>query len=351
MQTNFKSIDKNKSILLTGVGTTNQHLKDIVKPDSYEETLEVFGQSNLSDAYRLLEAMGAEHIYVMNLEKIYDIVSASEMIAEQHFAYVVPLFYASEYFYDVLSKGKKTYYVQYLLRKLYKNPANETVILATDTKANLYEDLDSFLSDMDLAIRRITANATSNENYCNLVFVANMLNNIQYANVYLAGMIVNSNIDEYPYFNYGESSVMDIYDDISPDFWLDKEDISNELVYFKKHMDSSITVENLLNLYRPENKSIIKIFFILRLLKYISNEMDFSELIGKTYREYYRTRAEEIVVAFLNSIKGHYIIDYKLDKVYPKENQKHKGTVDLFVKYRVLPVNCTEWYTVEKKVV
>jgi hypothetical protein len=357
MQTNFDLPDKHKSILLIGFGATHQYLQDIVKPDSYEEVLDIFGESDLTEAYHLLNIMGADQIYIMNLSKIYDLVSAGDIIAEQHFAYIVPLFYASEYFYDVLLKGKKTYYVQYLLRKLYKNPQNEAVILATDTKADLYEDLDAFLSDMDLKIRYIKENATSGEEYYNLFFVANMLNNIKYANVYLAGMIVNSNIDEYPYFNYRESPLLtvDLYSsDITPTFWIDKEDIPNELIYFKQHMDSTITVENLLNLYRDinnQNKSILKIFFILRILKYISKEMDFSELIGKVYREYYRNRAEEIAESFLYSIKGHYIIDYKMDKVYPKEDPAYPGTVNLYLKYSVLPINCSEWYTVDKKVI
>jgi hypothetical protein len=203
---------------------------------------------------------------------------------------------------------------------------------------------------MSSKIRSIKSIATSGEKYQNLVFVANMLENIDYANVYLAGMITTSNIDEYPSYPYSSYNP-DPINNIVPTFWIDKEDIEGiELVYFKKHMDSSITVENLLNLYQAESKSIIKIFFILRILKYILQEMDFSELIGKTYREYYRCRAEQIAEEFLSSIKGHYIIDYKLDKAYAKENPKHPGTVDLYVKYEVQPINCSEWYVIDKKV-
>ncbi len=350
MISSFENLDKHRSILLVGCGATNKYLTDIVRPESYDEMLSVFGESDLSNAYKILDVMGAPQIFVMNLETPYDVLSAAETIQEQSFAYIVPLFYASEYFYDVLLKGRKTYYVQYLLRKAFKNWDNESVILTTDAKANLYENLDAFLLDMRSKINALKGLATSGEKYQNLVFVANMLENIDYANVYLAGMIVNSNIDEYPYYNYSSSNPEPI-NDITPTFWIDKEDVPNmELVYFKQHMDSSITVENFLNLLQTDNKSIIKIFFIYRIVKYILKEMDFSELIGRTYSEYCRRRAEAIVEEFLNSIKGHYIIDYALERAYPKENPNYPGTVDIYVKYKIQPINCSEWYIVDKKV-
>ena len=347
---NSNQLNRHNSILLVGKGATNKYLKDIVQPESYDEVLETFGESDLSKAYQILDAMGAPQVFVMNLSDVYDIVSAAEIIQEQNFSYIVPLFYASEYFYDVLLKGRKTYYVQYILRRLFKNELNESVILTTDTKADLYEDLDAFLDDMDFKIRAIKGIATSSEKYQNLVFVANMLEGIDYANVYLAGMITTTNIDEYPSYYYRNSNLESLKN-IYPTFWMDKEDLSNDLVYFKQHTDDTITVENLLNLYHAKERSMVKIFFILRIIKYIGLEMDFSELIGKPYREFYRKRAEIIAEEFLQSIKGHYIIDYKLESVYPKENSKHKGTVDLYVKYKIQPINCTEWYTVEKKVV
>ena len=349
MISSSKDFNKHNSILLVGCGATHKYLSDIVRPESYKEVLETFGESDLSRAYQILDAMGAPQVFIINLEKIYDLVDAAEMIQEQSFSYIVPLFNATEYFYDVLTRNRKTYYVQFLLRKAFKNQDNESVILTTDTKANLYKDIDAFLADMSSKIRTIKGAATSGEKYRNLVFVANMLENVDYANVYAAGMITTSNIDEYPAFPPSE---LDLLKDITPTFWMDKEDVEGiELVYFKKHMDSTLTIENLLNLHQSDNKSLVKIFFISRIIKYIIKEMDFSDLIGKTYREYYRRQAENIAEEFLRSIKGHYIIDYKLYEAYPKENPKYPGTVDLYIKYEVQPINCSEWYVIDKKVV
>lgn len=335
----LKNINRQNNILLIGIGETNKYLMDIVRPESVAEVKEVFGNCDLVKSYELLANMGATDIYVMNIEKKHDYLNASIFLQPYDFTYIVPIdIFLSDTFYDPMKNGKKTYYLQYMLEQFYER--NESVIIATDKHASLYETIDDFLSAMNKVNNDFKSAKIMNCKYENIIFVANNITAINNSNAYLAGMLETSSIDCYPaYANTASTSVV---------FNIDRADVSTEMAYFKKHMDNSITVENLLNL--DIDISPIKIVFIFRILKYIFRDMDFSDFFGEFYSEYQQKQIEKKAEYYMSSYLGYILTDYSIDDIYAVESTTHPGTVDVYLKYTVQPIGCTEQYVVVKKI-
>ena len=71
----FDKKDRKNSILIVGVGATNKHYNDIVKPESKKEMIDTFGDCQLTDSYIRALDFGASGIYVMNIEKMHDYIA------------------------------------------------------------------------------------------------------------------------------------------------------------------------------------------------------------------------------------------------------------------------------------
>ena len=80
-------------------------------------------------------------------------------------------------------------------------------------------------------------------------------------------------------------------------------------------------------------------------------DMDFNDFIGKAYTGYQEKQIERYANDYLDSYVGTYIIGYRILSVYAVPSTSHPGTVNIFLKYKIQPINCTEEYTVEKKIV
>ena len=139
MRFSFDKKDRKNSILIVGVGATNKHYNDIVKPESKKEMIDTFGDCQLTDSYIRALDFGASGIYVMNIEKMHDYISASYLISQFDFTYIVPIdVRLSDFYYDpTVNKNKKTYYIQRLMESLYLTGSSSTVI-TTDDHADLY---------------------------------------------------------------------------------------------------------------------------------------------------------------------------------------------------------------------
>lgn len=335
----LKDINKQNNILLIGIGETNKYLMDIVKPETTKEAKDTFGVCDLTDAYELLIKMGATDVFIMNIEKKHDYLNIAIFLQQYDFAYIVPVdVYLSDMFYDPMKNGKKTYYLQYMLEQFYEH--NESVIIATDKHASLYQTIDDFLDSMENINRSFKSAKIMNCKYENIIFVANNLMQTNNGNAYLAAMIEATGIDAYPvYANVATATVV---------FDIDRTDVTTEMAYFKKHRDNSITIENLLNL--DIDTSPIKIVFIFRILKYIFRDMNFSDFLGEFYTEYQRKQIERRAKAYMSSYMGYILIAYEINEIYAIESTLHPGAVDVYLKYTVQPINCTETYEVVKKI-
>jgi len=330
MITNFKSIDKHKSFLLIGVGTTNKYYMEVVKPESLGEARDIFGYCPLTDAYQLLMDGHADaDVYLLNIEEVHDYLEAANLLQSYSFSYIVPLdVELRTSFVDPTSDTMRTYYIRSLLQKACKD--SSTIILATDRNAALYEDVDAFLDDMMKIELEFKANATTSDRMENLVFVMNNLYGIDYANVILARMILNSEVDQYPFENRKRKAIFDI----------DFTDRILDMAYFRNHADGTCTVENLLNLASGETPE--KIFTIYRICVYIGKDLSFDNYVGSFYAIYKKQQIAQEVQTYLERAKGTLIRKFHIDDVYAEEDPYHPGTVRIILKYSIQPIGCTE---------
>lgn len=321
--------DKHNSFVLIGIGATNKHLYDIVRPEYLSEAREVFGDCDLTDAYEHLCAESIDDVFLMNIENLHGYMRAAMLLGEHDFAYAIPInLMMDEFFYDPTQDGRKTYYAQYLAQQ--KKAGVNTLYLITDAHASLYEDIDAFLGDMYSKREKFKNNLLSGSIYGDIVFVANNLEGINWGNVELARMIRNTSPAQYPSDVSELSSVYDI----------DFTDKIEDMAYFKTHMDGRTTIENLLTLY-PHGDPL-KIFTIYRICLYIGRELDFADYLGVYYTPYRKKRVQEIVETYLSSLIGKLITNYEIVSVYAVLDEQHPGTVKIVLRYKISPIGFDE---------
>lgn len=339
MKTSFKTIDTHKSVLIIGVGATNKYLYEVVQPEYSREMYEVFGPSALTESYQtFIEGLSdTSNVYVLNLEVEHDYTKIAEMISNYDFSYVVPVdVLMSDYYLDPNKKGQKTYLVQDMIEK--SGQENNSIFIITDKHASLYQDIDQYLTAMNEVegnFKTVVNNSFVREN---TIFVANNLKNIEYSNVILAKMIVNSAVNEYPAGDYIINAYQTVFD-------MDYIDSVSSMAYFRKHANNAITIENLLNL--APDKIPTKIFTIYRICLYIAKELDFTDFLGSHYTAYKKQQIENIVTNYLSSVSGVLITNYKINQVYAEENEHHPGTVNVILKYSIKPIGCAERFVTQ----
>ena len=319
-------VDKHSNLLLLGKGRTNYSLKEISYETSYDEVLERYGESDLSKAFKIAKDMGVEHIFMMNLKNSYDYFDISEVLKQGDFTYIVPVsVYMSDVFTDSYQGGKFVSYIAYLLSLVSVNK-NESVIIATDKHASLYEDLDAFIEDMGTAESLFRKSCGSGMNLENIIFIGNNSEKNDMAHVMLASALCVEDIPDYPTGNFGKA-IFDIDSFDNPGNW----------AYFKNHSDAATTVENLLN-FLPKGSE--KIVTVSRILKMIKREIDFSEFCGKSYSEYQRMRIERKLDLYLSGLKDYVIYKYEIHSVQGFKDIYNKGTILVKNVFDVWPVNC-----------
>ena len=325
------------SIVLIGMGKTGKYFKDIVRPESEREMKETFGSCELTDAFSLLFQMGCKDVCVMNIGQQHDYLDIAEMLRDYAFAFVVPLgIHASDAFYDPTHDGRKTPYAQYLLSRSYGR--NDSYLIMTDKHASLYQDIDAFLDEMETKRERLKRCNVGVSDHGNLIFVVNNIEGIDYASVCLAGIMASTPVEEYPRFTVQPAR--------KAIFHIDTCDVHSDMVYFKSHIDGSLTVENFLNL--RDEKTPLKIEFLHRIQKYMLMDMDFSEHVGHLYSAYRLKAVEHQAMEYLESYMGWLLQSYELNHAYAVENPKFLGTVDIHISAKVKPIDCTEQFEVEK---
>lgn len=320
-------VDRHSNMLLIGKAATSYAYKEINYEEDYDSVLANYGDSDLTTAFKIAQDAQTDAIFLLNIQDNYDIISVIEDIKQNDFAYIVPVnMYLSDFFYDAYNDNRKTYYIEYMLREM--KDYNESMIIATDKHASLYEDQDAFLDEYNKISELFELNLTSEIHRENIVFVANNLQNSTMANVDLAAALCTTDMSIYPQIDFGKSL-----------FLIDQYDLTYNFAYFKNHTDTATTVENLLNYY-PSGPS--KIVTVQRILKLIKRELELSNFQGQFYTEYKRLQIAKAIETYLRRLVDYVIYQYDIISVTDYKDINHPGTVIVVSNIEVWPKNCLE---------
>lgn len=323
-----KSINTDNSILIVGKGNSDYGLNDIIKPSNSWEMNNLFGDSDLTNAYTDAIRSGAENVFVMNCYQTTDFIDAMDFIKNYNFAYIVPIgIKMSDTFYSGTYK-KQMYFGEYYLKEL-SNYINSLIIF-TDEHASLYENIDHYLNDMHEKIDDFKDQCSYIlEHYGrNIAFCLNNLKNKNYANIILASKISQAVIGNYP----EEVSYEAIFD-------IDEEDIYiDEIIYFKNNIHVDTTIENLQNFRTTLDAN--KIITIDIVIKHIERTLDTSFVLGKLYSQYVKMSLYDYIDLFLRNLMGISIENYAINEITFVATEKFSGymTVDL----DIYPLNSLE---------
>ena len=324
-----RDINKDDSMLILGKGSKESKLGDIYKPTSINDAKSIYGDSELVDSYELAVNCGAKNIYLMNCYEFTDFITAVNYICHYNFAFIVPIgIKLSEKFY-LESEDREVYFAEYYLG--VSNGHSNSVIVMTDEHSDLYENIDSFLSDMHLKVKlfKSSTDYIISTQGRGLAFVLNMIKNVDYSSIYLAASLCKSKIAQHPSNNKNFSS----------DIYMDSEDVySDEIIYFKDNFISGLSIENLKN-FRIE-KDANKIIAIDRVIKYIERHMDTSFVLGKSYDQYVKLMLHDYVDAFLRRQVGEIINNYKISNIdFYIAGEK---SLNVVIEFNITPINSLE---------
>lgn len=295
------------SIIIIGKGDSEFKNLKITKPENIAEAEEMYGEdSDLTKAYIEAKKVGATEVYLCNCFSFTDYIKALELISQNDFAFVCPLFGMSTTYIDP-STGKEIYFAELYTAALQNSFSN---LLLTEKHAALYEDLDHFLNNMKSVNYKFKNKVTDRLiNGQSLAFVLNNLENYKYANVVLASIISNSTLRHYPQQNLGKV-VFDI----------EKIDtIDHEFVYFAYDILAGTTIENLLNYNYKNNADKLLLISIIK--NRINMELDYEQFTGDLVNAYTKLKLDAYTKDVLNSFVGVIIENYNiLDIEYIKSN-------------------------------
>jgi hypothetical protein len=313
-----KKVDINRNILIIGRGASDYKLNEVVYYDQVSTVEELYGNSELSRAFKKAKDMDVKNVFVANVKIPSDYIGLIDIIKQYDFAFIVPI---SIKFSDVdvdLSNlyGRDMTYIEYFLEEIGDN--TRSLLVVTDNHASMYENIDSFIMDMSKKIAQFKNSAMrSLRNGRSLCFVANNLKNSNYANLELACALSTCKYSDYPSYDFGEA-VFDI----------DESDI-----------DILESVENLKN-FRTEFDAS-KIVVIDLAIKYIERQMDFSNFEGKFYSDYIKLEIYKKLSTLLQSMVGIVIRNYSIDSINFVNTEP--GTGVIVNSFSVLPINSAEF--------
>lgn len=329
------SVNKHTNMLIIGKAATNYARKQVVYAENYKDVLSAFGDSPLTDAFVTARSFGAPYVFLMNCRQNYDYLDIAITLKNADFSYIVPVSLLISDEFDEPKTERRISYIEYLLEQI--GTVNDSVFIVTDKRADLYEDIDAFIEDMNKISNDFTYKRRRPAVRENIVFVANNLVQHDLANVPLAAALCTTPINEYPVADFGEAY-----------FLLDQwEDIGN-WAYFQNHTVRNTTVENLLNFELTGNP--LKIVFISRIIKMLKRELDFNDFIGKQYTEYRRLNVRKRLEDYLGSLIKTVLYDYEIKAVKPYRHAAEPLSIDIHNVFDIWPVNCLEKVTVSNTV-
>lgn len=315
------------SILIIGKGDSEYKNLKITLPKNVAEVEDMYGHtSELTKAYTESQKIGATEVYLCNCFKFTDYIKAIELIAQNDFAFVCPLFGMSTTYIDPDTK-KEIYFAEVYTAALQDSFSN---LLLTEKHASLYEDIDHYLKSMkainykmkDTCIERMSNGQA-------LAFVLNNLKDYKFANVALASIIAKSNLRYYPQENLGQV----VFDITKTDT------IDHEFVYFAYDILAGTSIENLLNYHNeiaPEKMLLISI-----IKNRINMALDYEQFTGHLINAYTKLKIDTYTRDVLNSFTGVLIDKYELlDIEYVKATE---GEVNINIYISIKPYASIEF--------
>lgn len=321
-------VNSHNSLLIVGKGDSEYENVKIVYPKTLIEVENMFGiDSPLTLAYKEAKRAGAPEVYLCNCYKFTDYIDVLDLIAQNDFACVAPLFDFSTTFINPLD-NKETY-----LAELYSNALEEsfTNLFFTDKHASLYEDIDHYLRTMrsinykfkDIAFDRLS----NGDNTC---FVLNNLKDYKYGNVILAAIISKSSLRYYPQEDLGEV----VFDITNNDIF------DHEFVYFAYDYLSKTTIENMQNYHeKPAPEKMLIISIIKNRINVALNYEDFS---GKLINAHTKIELENYTNEVLNRFVGDLIDNYELLGIKYERSGAAAGEININIYISIKPFHSIE---------
>lgn len=329
------AINSSKKILIAGPALSNHKAREIVLPADKDEALNLFGQSELYEAYVLLKDLGVDNIYLSNCYSRSDYIRLSDKIIHYDFDYFIPInIYLSDKFYNPIT-DKDQYYAEYFLEQFALVNSLTTVIM-TERHASLYEDFDHFVFEMNRIeaefIEEFSYNkSTFLDSYGNnLNFVYNNLESIPYSNVVLGALFVNRDYGKYLSSLTSTSTVYDI----------DQNDVQGlRAMYFKyNYYANNTTLENPMNFRKTLD--IYANALIDDVIKRAIKALDLDKFKGRLYNQYVAIQIESEVIKALNSMKGKLFKEYTINRIGFKKTDATSGYI--VIDYSFIPYGTLE---------
>lgn len=334
-QTPQRNVNRHKTLLIMGAGNTSYRLNEIAYFDSQTAVENLYGTSELTDAFIAAKKIGAPHVFLANIQYDTDYIDMVDIIKQHDFTYIAPIgIKFSDTFYNPLLQRTMTY------TELYTEQIGESsnaLLMMTDNQASLYEDVDAFLKDMFVKITSFKNIAQKAILYGrNVCLVGNNLVDHRYANLTLAAAMCVTPLGEYPSFNFGKA-VFDIDDfDVG----------SNELIYFKNNILVPTSVENLKNFRKEQDAA--KIVNIDKVIKFIDRELDFTSYQGKMFTDYVKLKLYNSLKEFFEGNRNVSIRDYKIQSIEFVKTSAGAGRI--VIRITIVPINSLEGFDIAMEV-
>lgn len=322
----IKGIDINSILLIIGSAKTNNRLGEIVHVTSYKELVDTYGNCDLVESVKIAKQNNVKNVFVANAKAQNDYLNIATIAAYYNFSYIVLLDkYLSDTFYDSFN-NKSIYYVDLLLSYI----ESDTTIFVTDYKASLYEDIDSYLIDMNNKYKEyLNYSSQIKNNSSNLVFVLNNISSTIPANFYVCTSLIISETNKYP-------DLIDTFDTI---FDLDNWDINFNGCYIK-NINNNCTIENFINF--NDMSKIERFVPIDRIVKNIKRELDLSEYSGRLYNDVLIVNIYKKLEEYLYKKINTCIQDFVINSIYPIVTEDN--CVILILDFTIIPLFTIESY-------
>lgn len=329
---NIYGLDKTKrNILIIGKGKTNNELKTILNPMTPEMAKKIYGESELYNAYKIASDITKDvNIYTVNCLLYTDTIEIIDDLIHYNFDFIVPLdIYLRDTFINPIT-NQITYFIAYYLERLGITN-NKTIIVATERKSDLYNDIDTYLLDMKKVYNDFYKSNLDviNKFGNNLVFVLNNFKDHAFSNITLAASLSVCDFNRYP-----EDISFPTYFDID---YLDLRKYTS-ICFYKYHPITKMSsIEQLHNMRAKED--VYKKILIDIIVKYVTSQLELDEFIGLFYSPYTKVQIDVKIRNVMESMLGVVFETYAINKVYFKKTDIGSGRliIDLsIVPYKLL---------------
>lgn len=326
----LREVRKTNTLLIAGKTGSPYAVNQICYYELPETVFSRYGDTGLSEAFKLAKDMGAPHVFVANIQDTLDYLDLAETLRHYDFTYVAFTdLYLSDAFFDAARGDRRTHYASYFLEA--SEGFNETVFFFTDKHAFLYQDLDAFLVDMKKIASDFKNSMPAGLDGKKICFVANQLKQHTFANVALAASLANTDLEKYPKGPFGD--VVFSFDDFDVG--------DSELIFFKDYYLTGTQVENLVNFSKDITPQ--KSLLIDRIVKYVKREIDLSSFHGKRFGAYQKLNIEKALREKLDQMAD-ILRSYKILDIRMIKDHATSGIVE--VELDIWPENSIERFSV-----